>query len=65
MRYFGSVKKFVLILFCHMNFEKVGKAVIQCGILGRFVKFQKAVLVFVMSVPMEQLCSHWTDFHKI
>jgi hypothetical protein len=55
MRYFGSVKKFVLILFCHMNFEKVGKGSIQCGILGRFVEFQKVALVFVMSV-----CPHGT-----
>jgi len=38
---------------------------IRYGILGRFVKFQKAALVYVMSVPIEQLGSHWTDFHEV
>jgi hypothetical protein len=49
-----------------MQFEKVGKGGIRCEILGRFVKFQKAALVFVCtSVLMEQLGYHWTDFHKV
>jgi len=36
--------------------------------LGAFVKFRKATTSFVMSVRlsvrMEQLGSHWTDFHE-
>jgi hypothetical protein len=38
-------------------------------ILGAFAKLQKATDSFVMSirlsVRMEQLGSHWTDFHEI
>jgi len=30
-----------------------------------FAKLQKATIGFVMSVSMEQLDSHWTDFHEI
>jgi hypothetical protein len=37
-------------------------------LLGAFVKFQKVTISFVMSVRlsvrMEQLRSHWTDFHE-
>ena len=37
--------------------------------LGAFAKLQKATISFVMavhlSVRMEQLGSHWTDFHEI
>jgi hypothetical protein len=45
--------------------------------LGVFAKLCKATISFVMSVPlsvclsvhpsvpMEQLCSHWMDFHEI
>jgi hypothetical protein len=36
-------------------------------ILGAFAKLRKAIVIFVMSVRpsvrMEQLVSHWTDFH--
>ena len=40
---------------------------------GTFTKLQKATISFVMSaclsvrlsIRMEQLCSHWTDFHEI
>ena len=46
---------------------------ILCGqnveFLGAFVKLLKATTSYVMSVRpsvrMEQLGSHWTDFHKI
>ena len=31
--------------------------------LGAFPILRKATTIFVTSVPMEQLCSHWTDFH--
>jgi hypothetical protein len=38
-------------------------------LLGAFSKLRKAAISFVMSVRpsarMEQLGSHWTDFHKI
>jgi len=33
--------------------------------LGAFAKLQKATISFVMSVRMEQLGSHWTDFHEV
>jgi hypothetical protein len=37
--------------------------------LGTFAKLRKATISFVMSVclsvRMEQLCSHWMDFHEI
>jgi len=39
------------------------------GFLGTFAKLQKASISFVMSVcpsvRMEQLGSHWKDFHEI
>ena len=38
-------------------------------VLGPFSKLRKATISFVMSfclsVRMEQLGSHWTDFHEI
>jgi hypothetical protein len=38
-------------------------------LLGAFAKFRKATISFIMSVRpsahMEQLGSHWTDFHEI
>jgi hypothetical protein len=30
-----------------------------------FVKSQNAAVGFVMSVPMEQLTTHWMDFHEV
>jgi hypothetical protein len=33
--------------------------------LGVFTKLWKATITFIMSVCMEQLGSHWTDFHEI
>ena len=33
--------------------------------LGAFAKLRKAAVSFVMSVRMEQLVHHWTDFHEI
>jgi hypothetical protein len=33
--------------------------------LGAFAKLRKATISFVMSVRMEQLESHWTDFNEI
>ena len=42
---------------------------IQRQSLSAFAKLRKAIVIFVISVRpsarMEQLCSHWTDFHKI
>jgi hypothetical protein len=37
------------------------------SILGAFAKLRKATFSFVicLSVRMEQLGSHWTDFHEI
>jgi hypothetical protein len=34
-------------------------------ILGAFAKLRKATVSFVMSVRMEQLGSHWTDFYEV
>jgi hypothetical protein len=34
-------------------------------ILGAFATFKKATVNSVMSVHMQQLGSHWTDFHEI
>jgi len=36
--------------------------------MGAFAKFRKATIIFFKSLsdrPMEQLGSHWADFHKI
>jgi hypothetical protein len=33
-------------------------------VLGAFAKLRKATLSFVLSVRMEQLGSHWTDYLK-
>jgi hypothetical protein len=41
----------------------------QISVLGAFAELPKATITFVMSVlpsvRMEQLRSHWTDFHEI
>jgi len=41
----------------------------MCGqngeFLGAFAKMWKATISFVTSVRVEQLGSHWKDFHKI
>jgi hypothetical protein len=34
-------------------------------LLGALAKLQKATISFVMSVSMENLGSHWTDFYKM
>jgi hypothetical protein len=34
-------------------------------LLGAFAALRKATNSFVMSVPMQQLGSHWTNFHEI
>jgi len=40
-----------------------------CQVLGALAKLQKLTTTYVISVcpsvRMEQLCSHWTDFHSI
>jgi len=33
--------------------------------LGAFTELRKAIISFVMSVRMEQLGSHWMEFHEI
>ena len=33
--------------------------------LGELAKLRKATISFVMSIRMEKLDSHWTDFHEI
>jgi hypothetical protein len=42
---------------------------LSASFLSAFAKFRKATIGFVMSVRpsvrMEQLGSHWTDFHEI
>jgi len=43
----------------------MGNEVRAPDILGAFAKLRKATISFVMSVRMEQLGSHWTDFHEI
>ena len=42
-----------------------GTPVIVSSFLGTFTKLWKATVSFVMSVHMEQLSFHWTDFHDI
>jgi hypothetical protein len=34
-------------------------------LLGAFTKFRKATISLALSARMEQLGSHWTDFHEI
>jgi hypothetical protein len=47
----------------------VNNEAISVTVLGAFVKLRKATISLVMSVRpsgrMEQLGSHWTDFHEI
>jgi len=47
---------------------RVPMAVIK-AVLGAFVKRRKAIVIFIMSLcppaGMEQLRSHWMDFHEI
>jgi hypothetical protein len=42
---------------------------VHTTILGAFAKLRKATVSFIMSVcpsvAMEQLDSHWTDFHEM
>jgi hypothetical protein len=33
--------------------------------LGKLAKLQKVTTSFIMSVRLEQLGSHWMDFHEI
>jgi len=33
--------------------------------LDVFAKLRKATIIFVMSIRIEQIGSHWTDFHEI
>jgi len=41
---------------------------IDIGFLGAFAKLRKAIISFLMSIRLsvriEQLGSHWTDFHE-
>jgi hypothetical protein len=32
---------------------------------GAFTKLLEVTINFVVSVCMEEFCSHWTDFHEI
>jgi hypothetical protein len=52
-----------------LNVHNISSRFRRLWILGAFAKLRKATISFVMSVRlsvrMEQLGSHWTDFHKI
>jgi hypothetical protein len=52
-----------------LDFDKNGSKGPASSILGAFAKLRKATISFVLSVRpsvrMEQLGSHWTDFHEI
>ena len=57
-------------LECQLSSYRVTLTWITCmGFLGAIAKFRKATISFVMSVRlsvhMEQLGSHWMDFHEI
>jgi len=66
--------------FCLKGTGDISAAVRRCGplwydiphhhvfrwyVLGAFAKLQKPTVTFVMSVRMEQVGCHWTDFHEI
>jgi len=38
---------------------------IYSSLSGAFTKLQEVTINFVVSVYMEELGSHWTDFHEI
>jgi hypothetical protein len=46
-----------------------GQLLVKSPFVGAFAKLRKAIISYVMavrlSVGMEQLGSHWTDFHEI
>jgi len=44
--------------------RRVGVEEWRHGILGGFAELRKATVSFVMSVRLELLGSHWTDFHE-
>jgi hypothetical protein len=39
--------------------------ILSVTLVGAFAELRKATISFVMSVRMEQIGSHWTDFHEI
>jgi hypothetical protein len=43
---------------------KYSNFLLQTQFLGPFAKLQKATISFFMSVRMEELGSHWTDFDE-
>jgi len=49
----------------HINTDSERLAQVSGFFVGAFAKLRKATIRFVMSVRMEQLCSHWMDFHEI
>jgi hypothetical protein len=63
----------VFIQFIAPNFTSGFSESCPLPLFGAFAKLRKATITFVMStylsvrlsVSMEQLCSHWPDFHEI
>jgi len=49
------------------NIKKIAYTMLAGWFLGTFAKVRKATISFVirLSVRVEQLGSHWTDFHEI
>jgi hypothetical protein len=47
------------------TFKYIPQAEFHFHFLVAFTKLRKVIISFAMSVGMEQLASHWTDFHEI
>ena len=57
----------MLNMFCTFTFV-LSEVCVQCPrwlFLGTFTKLRNSTINFIMSVNMEQLGSHWTDFQEI
>ena len=58
-----SVQFTLSYLAAFMN--KVGERCVTFFFQGTFAKLRKVTITFVISVRVEELCPHWTDFDEI
>jgi hypothetical protein len=66
---FKKLSRAVMRIFCVRGWALTQNVSKDMGVLGAFVNLRKATISFIMSVRpsvrVEQLGSHWTDFHEI
>ena len=58
----GGILKSLFFILLKICFFMI---ILSSQFLGAFPKWRKAAISFVMSVRVEQLGTHWTDFHEI